>query len=129
MGSIEPLTRYIVVKILSGRRDIVDLIYEYFVYNESPTTLAHRYGMTVNQIKNYIQRVMEKTFSSYRAKVLLKYIYPYAIRIEPIINRNICKICREYVFMPESHIISRHRDIIDTYTMKIISEVFTWMKH
>jgi len=129
LSSMKELTKYMVIKILSGRREVVDAVYEYFVLDISPKQIADRYGLTINQVRGYAQRILGKTHSLNKAKVLLKYIYPHITGIEPVIEKNICRICRRYVYMPENHINSFHRDIINTYTMKIISEVFTWMKH
>ena len=117
---LEMVAEYLVVKMLAGKRHIVDALYKYFVEGVSPSTLEGMYGITKHQIRGYVQRILEKTGSYTRAKVFIKYLYPAVIRVRPIMvpidgEHVKCLMCEDImnVMVAEDHIKRKHAPIIN----------------
>jgi len=129
MGSRE-LLEYLVLKQLCGRSEVIWIIYQYYVNDESISSIADRFGMKKTRVKNYIQRVKEKIGSLHKAKILLKYVVPEIFKLEPITiktdtNFYRCKYCVVEIHksLIEDHIKRNHADKIDEAVEHILSNV------
>ncbi|MCS7112142.1 MAG: hypothetical protein N3D82_04165 [Ignisphaera sp.] len=134
-SSTEAVLEYLIVKILAGRDDIVRAVHDYFVNSVSPSSVATKYNLSKHQVRGYIQRIVEKTGSVVKARVLLKYAIPVVLKIKPVtreVNGYIvkCGICGEELpsQIMEDHIRKRHASLIDEYlesTVEIIKKSVT----
>jgi len=110
---------YLILKVLANKEEVVRALYDYFVEEASPSMLAMKYGLSKHQIRGYVQRIMEKTGSSTKAKVLMKYAAPVVTRLKPVaIKLNgsmaLCGLCNEELPLQivEDHIRKKHANII-----------------
>lgn len=119
---LRDLVKYLVVKILAGRRYVADVLYEYFALGTSPREVANIHGLTIYSVRSYVQRAVEKAMSPGRARVLVKYVYPYVCTIEPVLIGSMCKICGEYVHPHsiEHHVRLRHNDLVEAHVERIM---------
>jgi len=125
---------YVVLQRLSNPV-AVDVMYEYFVNNLSPTAIASKYGgrgITRSAVRGYIQRLYEKSSFMYQlVPHMLRRIAPMLQGIEPVIERleeygtSRCKICGTIISgYPEANVIHvrrRHKDIIDRHVERIMN--------
>ncbi len=134
-SSTEAVLEYLIIKVLAGRDNIVRAVHDYFVNSVSPSSVAIRYSLSKHQVRGYIQRIVEKTGSVVKARVLLKHAIPIILKIKPIvkeINGHIarCGLCGEELpsQIMEDHIRKRHAGLIDEYlesTVEIIKKNIT----
>lgn len=110
---------YLILKVLADKKEVLKALYDYFVDSTSPSTIANKYGLSKHQIRGYVQRIMEKTGSSDRAKVLMKYTIPVIIKIKPIAKKvngsiAVCALCNEELPLQvvEDHIKKKHPNIV-----------------
>lgn len=110
---------YLVLKMLADKEEVVRALYDYFVEGASPSTIAVRYNLSKHQIRGYVQRVMEKTGSATKAKVLMKYATPVIIKLRPIAKKlngsiAVCSLCNEElpIQIVEDHIKKKHTDYV-----------------
>lgn len=113
------MLEYLVLKILAGKEDVVKALYDYFVEGVSPSSIAMKYNLSKHQVRGYIQRIMEKSGSSLRAKVLIKHIIPIVTRLRPIVKKAgnslaLCSLCGEELPLQivEDHIKKRHPEVV-----------------
>lgn len=128
----EAVLEYLIIKVLAGRNDVIKAVHDYFVNGVSPSSVAIKYSLSKHQVRGYIQRIVEKTGSVVKAKVLLKYAIPILLKIKPItkeVNGYIvkCGLCGEELpnQIIEDHIRKRHASLIDEYlesTIEIIKK-------
>lgn len=131
-SAAEAVLEYLIIKVLAGRDDIVRAVHDYFVNSISPSSVAIRYSLSKHQVRGYIQRIVEKTGSVMKARVLLKYATPVILKIKPItkeVNGYIvkCSLCGEEFpsQIMEDHIRKRHLSLIEEYlesTVEIIKK-------
>lgn len=110
---------YLILKVLADKKEVLKALYDYFVDSTSPSTIANKYGLSKHQIRGYVQRIMEKTGSSDRAKVLMKYTIPVIIKIKPIAKKvngsiAVCALCNEELPLQvvEDHIKKKHPNVV-----------------
>jgi len=94
---VEDLIKYLVVKQLSGRSEVLWILYQYYVHDESISDIAKRFNTTKAVVRSYVQRVRERV-SSQRARTLIKYIVPEVFKLKPIAvrvvrQRYLCTYC------------------------------------
>jgi len=118
-SSTESVLEYLILKVLANREEIVKALYDYFVEGASPSTIAMKYGLSKHQIRGYVQRIIEKTGSPMKSRVLMKYTAPLILKLKPIARKvntsmAICGICKEElpVQVIEDHIKKKHSDIL-----------------
>jgi len=118
-SSTESVLEYLILKVLANREEIVKALYDYFVEGASPSTIAMKYDLSKHQIRGYVQRIIEKTGSSMKSRVLMKYTAPLILKLKPIARKvntsmAICSICEEElpVQVIEDHIRKKHSDIL-----------------
>jgi hypothetical protein len=131
-SSTEAVLEYLIIKVLAGRDDIVKAVHDYFVNSISPSSVALKYSLSKHQVRGYVQRIVEKTGSVIKARVLLKHATPIILKIKPVarrINSQIvkCGLCGEELpsQVMEDHIRKRHSGLIDEYlesTIEIIKK-------
>lgn len=121
-SSTEAVLEYLIIKVLAGRDNIVRAIHDYFVNSVSPSSVAMKYSLSKHQVRGYIQRIIEKTGSVIKARVLLKHAIPVILKIKPIVkeaNSHIvkCILCGEELpnQIMEDHIRKRHASLINEY--------------
>ncbi|MCI4438089.1 MAG: hypothetical protein JHC33_14885 [Ignisphaera sp.] len=126
-SSLEDLLEYLVVKVLAGKESVVKALIDYFVYAESPSNIAVKYDLSKNQVRGYAQRIIEKTGSAAKAKVILKYATPIILKIKPIVRKTNgalvkCLLCGEElpIQVIEDHIRKKHASVVDDYLYSII---------
>jgi hypothetical protein len=125
--SIEGLLEYLIVKALAGKENVIKALTDYFVYSESPSIVALKYGLSKHQVRGYAQRIVEKTGSVTRAKVILKYATPIVLKIKPItkkLNSSFikCLLCGEELPLQivEDHIRKKHTSIVEDYLQSTV---------
>jgi hypothetical protein len=125
--SIEGLLEYLIVKALAGKDNVVKALSDYFVYGESPSVIALKYGLSKHQVRGYAQRIVEKTGSVTRAKVILKYATPIILKIKPVtkkMNSSFvkCLLCGEELPLQiaEDHIRKKHTPIVEDYLQSTV---------
>jgi len=125
--SIEGLLEYLIVKALAGKDNVIKALTDYFVYGESPSVIALKYDLSKHQVRGYAQRIVEKTGSVTRAKVILKYATPIILKIKPItrsLNNSFikCLLCgEEFPFqIAEDHIKKKHMSIVEDYLQSTV---------
>ncbi|MEM1526162.1 MAG: hypothetical protein QW775_03845 [Ignisphaera sp.] len=118
-NSATAVLEYLILKVLADKKEVLRALYDYFVDSTSPSTIANKYGLSKHQIRGYVQRIMEKTGSSDRAKVLMKYTIPVIIKIKPIAKKvngsiAVCALCNEELPLQvvEDHIKKKHSNIV-----------------
>ena len=126
-SAIESVLEYLLAKALAGKVNVVKALYDYFVEGKSPSTLANEYGLSKHQVRGYIQRITEKTGSVTRARVIIRFVTPYVLKVRPImkrINDSIakCLVCGEEMLysVAEDHVRKYHSAIISEYIDAII---------
>lgn len=119
-SSTEAVLEYLIVKMLVGREDVVKAVQDYFVDSMSPSSVAIKYNLSKHQVRGYIQRIVEKTGSVIKARVLLKYAIPVVLKIRPIVkevNGYIvkCGLCGEElpIQIMEDHIRKKHANLVE----------------
>ncbi|OYT47864.1 MAG: hypothetical protein B6U85_04175 [Desulfurococcales archaeon ex4484_42] len=121
------LVRYLVLKALSGNFTAINAIYDYIVRNESPSTIAYRYGISKHQVRGYVQRILDKVSNQYAAAWILTTLYPHIINIKsPIAKLNsgsYCSLCNTLIIKHtvEEHLRKKHKDLINLYTVKLLN--------
>lgn len=122
---------YLVLKMLADKGEVVKALYDYFVEGASPSTIAIRYNLSKHQIRGYVQRIMEKTGSATKARVLMKYATPVIVKLRPIAKRlngsiAVCSLCNEElpIQIVEDHIKKKHTD----YVAECLSSVIEVLK-
>ncbi|WP_054846671.1 hypothetical protein [Sulfuracidifex tepidarius] len=60
--------RYVIVKLLAGKKYVLDSIYSYLVEGEGPSKLASEHNVTKHRIRGNIVRFIEKSGGEKRAK-------------------------------------------------------------
>lgn len=110
---------YLILKVLANKEEVVRALHDYFVEGASPSSIAIRYGLSKHQIRGYIQRIMEKTGSPIRARVLMKYVTPLVVKLKPIAEKVngslvVCSLCGEElpIQIIEDHIRKKHNDVV-----------------
>jgi hypothetical protein len=126
-SGLASVLEYLVLKMLAGKEEVVKALYDYFVEEGSPSTIATKYGLSKHQIRGYVQRIMEKTGSGIKARVLMKYTIPIIIKIKPVTKKvngsvAICGLCNEElpIQIIEDHIKKKHTDIVNEYVNSVI---------
>jgi len=129
MGAKE-LIEYLVLKQLAGRSEVLWIIYQYYIHDESISSIAERFNMSKATVRSYIQRVREKV-STQRARILVKYIVPEVFKLKPIATRvlgrrYICTHC--YAELPsgrmmEHHIKDVHTDIVEKSVNQVLKNL------
>ncbi len=123
--SLTAITRYLVVKRLSGDAVTLLAIKEYLVDGLSPSTIGHKYRISKFRVRGYVQRVMDKARSHAAAASIVRRVFPYVINIEPIIlrvgNRYICLKCDQQLTKEqvEHHIRRKHKDLVNELVTQI----------
>ena len=127
---IEAVAQYLVLKALAGRMSVIKAIYDYFVNNESPSTLSRKYGLSKHQIRGYVQRIIEKSGSSIKAKVFIAYLTPYVMKIKPLCKRIRddvvrCILCGDEMphLVFEDHIMKYHSGVVKEYVFSVLDLV------
>jgi|UniRef100_A0A7J3Z6D0 hypothetical protein len=125
--SIEGLLEYLIVKALAGKDNVIKALSDYFVYGESPSVIALKHGLSKHQVRGYAQRIVEKTGSVTRAKVILKYATPIILKIKPVtkkLNSSFvkCLLCGEELPLQiaEDHIRKKHMPIVEDYLQSTV---------
>jgi len=123
------VTRYLVVKQLAGKTNIVMAILDYFDKIESPSSLAAKYGMSKHQIRGYVQRIMEKCGSFARSRAMVLAIAPLVLRLRPIIYSDggkgyRCRLCGDSFVLDdrEAHVERIHSDYVDDAIYAVIEK-------
>lgn len=126
-SSSESVLEYLILKVLASRENVVKALYDYFVDGTSPSSIATKYGLSKHQVRGYVQRIVEKTGSSMRSRVLMKYSVPVILKLKPITRRindsvAICILCSEELLMQvvEEHIRKKHSDIVNECLNSVI---------
>jgi len=130
-SNFKEVLRYLVVKALTDK-NVVKILYDYFVENISPSVLASKYGVSKYQVRGYIQRIADK-MSHARARAVIKHVYPYLISAEDIFEYDghaffKCKLCgieipngfERVSFAMYDHLTKKHADYIDVVVNRII---------
>lgn len=125
--STTALLEYLILKVLADKDGVVRVLYDYFVEGASPSSIAAKYGLSKHQVRGYIQRIVEKTGSSTKAKVLIKHITPIIIKLKPVAKRvngalAICSLCNEElpIQIMEDHIKKKHTEIVNECINSVI---------
>jgi len=126
-GRVYSVVSYMVAKALAGRMEVVDVLYEHFVKDASPSVLERRYPLTKMQIRGYMQRIMEKTRSRTLARLIIERSYKHVKNIKPIIRHvqeGLCRciICGDDIFCDaaDEHVRNVHRALVDEYTIAVM---------
>jgi len=119
------IAQYLVIKALAGRGEVIEALYGYFVEGKSPSALAAEHGLSKHQVRGYIQRILEKA-SFRRARAAIALLYPFVMRIEPIIARDgrllSCRLCGAELineYAAEDHIRFDHFDLVSELVVEI----------
>ena len=121
------LVKYLVIKALSNNFTAINAILDYIVKNESPSTIAYKYGISKHQVRGYVQRILDKVDDSYIASKILTILYPQIKNIKSPISLtsrgNYCGLCNTWVVRHsvEEHIRRKHKDLVNLYTVKLIN--------
>lgn len=115
------------MKALAGKDNVIKALSDYFVYGESPSVIALKRGLSKHQVRGYAQRIVEKTGSVTRAKVILKYATPIILKIKPVtkkMNSSFvkCLLCGEELPLQivEDHIRKKHMPIVEDYLQSTV---------
>ncbi len=112
--------RYVIVKLLAGKKYVLDAIYSYLVEGEGPSRLASEYNVTKHRIRGNIVRFIEKSGGERRARVMARLLAQTSIDVTPIVKDGVCTICGESV--PEDntdrHISTKHKHEVQYLTNK-----------
>jgi hypothetical protein len=126
-NSLAAVLEYLILKVLADKEEVVKALYDYFVEGASPSTIATRYGLSKHQIRGYVQRIMEKTGSGTKARVLMKYTIPIIIKIKPITKKvngsiAVCGLCNEElpIQVIEDHVRKKHANVVNEYVNSVI---------
>ncbi|MDK6028036.1 hypothetical protein QPL79_01475 [Ignisphaera sp. 4213-co] len=126
-SSAEDVLEYLIVKILAGKDNIVNALADYFIYGESPSVIALKYGLSKHQVRGYAQRIVEKIGSATKAKALLKYAIPVITKIRPVtkkLNGSFvkCVLCGDElpIQIIEDHIRKKHAVVVEEYLYSTI---------
>jgi len=130
--------RYLVCKTLGGRSEVVEVLFRYFVLNESPGDLEHRYGVGRFKIRGYAQRLVEKVGSHRAAARLLLACYGELLSVKPVVHPAnnggsvvyYCSACGKLVAKPEEHVRKSHRGTVEVVVercwRRFVGEVRRW---
>ena len=127
---IREFVRYVVLEIMAGRVSVVDAVYDYFVRNGGfggVAELASTYNLTRNQLRNYVQRAIEKAGGLSKARIYVRLVVPIAKGIaKPVINGDAkCSLCGASVLAERAvhHILENHRDVLEEQVERVIEEL------
>ena len=129
--SLSSITRYLVIKRLSGDAVTILAIKEYLIDGSSPSTIGHKYGISKFRVRGYVQRVMDKARNHMTAAAIVRRVFPYVINIDPIIlkvgNRYVCLRCDQQLTKSqiEHHIRRKHKDLVNEHVSRITAYVRT----
>lgn len=121
------LVRYLVIKALSNNFIAINAILDYIVKNESPSTIAYRYGISKHQVRGYVQRILDKVGNLYIASKILTILHPLIKDMKPLISLTprgtYCRLCETWVVKhsAEEHVRRKHKDLVNLYTIKLIN--------
>jgi len=137
MSRITELTNYIVMQYLLDPK-IVDVIYDYFVNNMSPSTICEKYRIPKYIIRRHIQNVYSKTrlgpvATSKMVKLVVDVVR--AINIAPIYYQNnghrTCRLCNNAVANNPSlriHILKEHKEFVDALVDEVLEKIVRTVK-
>ncbi|RLG79375.1 MAG: hypothetical protein DRO10_00050 [Thermoprotei archaeon] len=132
--SLSSITRYLVIKRLSGDTVTILAIKEYLIDGASPSTIGHKYGISKFRVRGYVQRVMDKARNHMTAAAIVSRVFPYVINIEPIIlkvgNRYVCLKCDQQLARSqvEHHIRRKHKELVNELVSHITASVRTQVR-
>jgi len=124
--AITAFLEYLILKMLTGNRQVVEALRLYLVDDLSPSTIALRLGLSKHQVRGYAQRVIEKIGDYKRASIVLSKIYDVLIRIEPVVRvygyKKLCILCgKELSTNGEDHIKRYHRELLEDYAHNLLT--------
>ena len=113
---MEPLT-WLVLQVLLGRYEGVEVLYLYYVEGWATYRVARRLGLSRRAIRYLVSRVWEEVGSCFELVEYLRRYYSILLEVEPLVLYSedgfTCRLCGETVLRnPARHILERHRDVV-----------------
>ncbi|MCY0850116.1 hypothetical protein [Sulfuracidifex metallicus] len=118
-SSVEAI-RYVVIKLLAGKKYVVDAVYRYLVEGKGPSELASEYNVTKHRIRGNIVRFIEKSGGERKARAMAKLLAETSIEVSPIVKDGVCTICGERIQEDnvDRHIATKHKHEVQYLTNK-----------
>lgn len=131
MSRIVSLARYLAVHWCSGDEAAVLAIRDYFVNGDRPSDIARRYGLSKNQVRGYVQRVLEKCGSFYVARALIRVLIPVITAVDkPFETINggkmaRCRLCGAEVLIDhfKLHLLRAHGKYLNLLAHRIVQSL------
>jgi transposase-like protein len=114
---------YLVLLALSGKTETLKAL-ELYAEGLSATQISKLLNLNIYNVKTWIQKLYIHIHPAY-APLLVRRTLPYLREIKPITNGYTCLLCGITFRRLSSvaiHIMSKHRDLINIYTKRILAK-------
>lgn len=123
--------RFLVVKAMSGRDNVLLALLEYARWSDSVGVIANRYGIEKGTLKTTIERLKSHAGNHTKALSIAEKIIPEIIDagVEKVVQTvdfiPFCKLCKTHILntFPEDHLIKRHKEEVEKAVTEIIERI------
>lgn len=114
---VEDAVRYLAAKVLSGDALALAVLWEYYMRDESPSTIAAKYRVDATKLRGYIQRVVVKAGSHRAARAAVEASYDILSGMPPLILKHggafYCTGCQRSIgTRPMYHVVTQHKQTL-----------------
>ena len=128
-AALRRVTRYVVTQLLAGNRHVVQGLTMYYVLNMSPSDIATSLGVHAGQVKGWLQRVTDASFTAAAAARIAPRVLARVneVRVPPLMvpveGGKLCRACGSVLEPSKAapHIMSKHRHIVMRYVDVMLS--------
>lgn len=125
--------KYLVLERVSRVDDTLNALADY-VNGSSPKEIAAKYGMSKDVVRGIWTRILEKCGSIQKAVVLVRYVIPLLLEVDPVVKQNgdtiECTLCGT-IFVKHkgvnmaiaNHVRTSHWDYVEKITEHIVSRL------